>query len=358
MSSLLALQPPAPTSTLSFDQYFRGDSSELVRLSRRRRQIVDALASNDAAAVVVVDEYRRQWLDFWRRNIVHANAAARSRQPLAFEWQVQLVGTESHSIRYSDPSPLLETACVTLASAALHQRLAAAAARLEDAEREAATAMSTLRWLRSEVLEPMARRKVDEPPRRDPNKLLSISMEMEVRSRAIRVREPEVFSPGLVEALEASVGGQLSAKRAVAAVAERQPLVAAGHFFEAARLFGRAHSTLVAEETLARSQRKTTAMAHRYLAEALVEEASPDVYGVAVALAREATAIDPTNDALRRFNDEMRERNRIEFGMKTVPESEAIVLDLQRERGPHLVVDRDLDSSHFTLAVPLPQAMM
>jgi len=283
---------------------------------------------------------------------VHANASARSLRPLQFAWRVQLVSSESHAITYTDPSPLLETACVTLASAALHQRLSASAASLEDAERHGNLALEALRWLRVDVLEIMARRNTDEPPARDTRRRLDVAMDLEVVSRSVRRREPEVFSPLLIRALEDAVCGQLAAKRAIAAVANSQATEATGHFFEAARLFDRARGTLPAETSLVASQRRTTAMAHRYLAEAIIAEASPDVHGVAVALAREATALDPTSEPLRRFNDEMRERNRIEFGMKTVPVSEAIILDVRR--GGKLVVSRDLGSTHFTIAVPLP----
>ena len=128
--------------------------------------------------------------------------------------------------------------------------------------------------------------------------------------------------------------------------------MAASQFFAGARLFDRASRTLPAETTLATAYRRVTALGYRYLAQALVDEGTPAHHGVAIALAREAVALDTTSTSLSRFNDEMRERNRIEFGMQSVPSNGAIVLDFTREST--LRVAQDPLTSHYTISVPLP----
>jgi len=195
MTTLLALQPPVPTRAMAFDAYFRGQSEELASLSRQRRAVRDALVQRPldvAAASAVVDAYRDAWLAFWRRRIVHRGTSARTKQPLRFEWRVQLVSSRSHSIVYTDPSPLVETACVQLASAALHQRLAAEASSPTDVERHARAALDQLEQLRVRVLVPLARRYVEAPPSRSESARLERAMELEVMHRVVRRREPEV----------------------------------------------------------------------------------------------------------------------------------------------------------------------
>lgn len=167
-----------------------------------------------------------------------------------------------------------------------------------------------------------------------------------------------VLSPHLVAALEAAVHGVLNAKRAVVAASERRPLDASGHFFVAARLFSSAERTLPAEEQFGESAQRVSALAYRYLADVIVDTL-PDDVGVAVALAREATAQDPSSEALRAFRADMEERNRIVFGMRSVPDTDSIVIDVQRrpEAGgdaERVRVERALDEHRITVIVPLP----
>jgi hypothetical protein len=46
---------------------------------------------------------------------------------------------------------------------------------------------------------------------------------------------------------------------------------------------------------------------------------------VAVALARQAEAVDPSNERVREFARDMERRNELEFGMQAVPEQLRVV---------------------------------
>ena len=365
MGTILALNWPVPISTLSFEHIFSSssvDDAELVRLSRLRRSLAEMTNETAIQVESPIFAYRDAWIAFWQRNIRFVGSSARSRIPLRFEWRVQLISSTSsnnnvdetsHIIEYADPSPLLETACITFAAVSIYQRLAAKASTIDEAEKHASSAISLLEWLQTNVVT-VARRITEPPPVRPPSQSLEEAMRNEVLTQHIRLRDPEVLSPYLVTAVSRAINAQLHCKRAITALGTSLPaLLASSHFFSGARLFERAANILPAERSLRTAHCRITAIAYRYLSQALIDEGSPTNHGVAVALAREAVALDPSSNALCRFNEEMRERNRIEFGMQSVPTSGSIVLKFTRSKYS-LNVLQDPLTSQYTITVPLP----
>jgi len=379
MSSLLKLSAPTPASNLEFEDMFFGDPSSLVVLSKARRDF--ARSNNDLAAT---DAYRTLWLAFWQRSILFAGSHARSRLPLEFAWNVSLFSpggsapptpgtTTSNATRsaaggvggagaphlYRDSSPLLETACVTLALIVAHQRLCASGGEGAEFEEHARAARELTEWVRSDVLEAFMQPRVARPP----DRVGYGSLADAIASQSVyRRREPEVFGPTLYKMIAYAVDGQLLCKRAIAALGAHDLTRATAAFFRGARRFQEAAELLPAERSLRLAHTRASALAHSHLAQTIVAAGDEHHYGVAVALMREAAAIDPANASIHRLADEYEQRNRIEFGMQTIPAGDSVILAFtaggQSPPGPPaefgvVAIEESVETGKIHVTVPL-----
>jgi len=306
MSSLLALLAPVPVTELEFERLFAGSDTydTLIALSQARRAASRAARElNDASAdamnidvhVTALRAYSNAWYAFSARAIYARGAAARTSLPFEVAWHVSLPGAAACIVR--DTSPVLETACATLALAAALQRRGAVDAHAADLP----VARDTLTTLARAVLVPL------HVPRADSG-------------------DAEVLSPVVAEALAAAIDGQQAVKRAIVARQRNEPVTkAVALLFTATRAFRRAAALRYGafDDALG----TTGALAHRYAAEALLDAAPSDTErGVAVALARRAHAIDPANATIAAFATDLEERNRLEFGMQAVPAHESLTV--------------------------------
>ncbi len=305
---MLTLQPPVPTGDFEFETTFREpDVDTRTRLSAARSRMTRAMlplvtteGEGDVTADVVQEAiqaatgYRERWLPFWR-NHVSMPGTCTTRVPVEFRWRVALFAAApgEGSCEYADPSPLVETACVTLAVAAAHQRMANA--RSARAAAELARAAELIEWVRTDVL-----------PRFRP------------RIGGAR-REPYVMSDGVLEAVHHAIGGQAACKAAMlqAVRAPPPPTRTAVELFRGARRFQQAVDVLPATIALRRGGNRASAGAYRYLALALIEE-NAEYGGVAVACAAEAVRL-AGGGRHGDFLSDMQRRNDGECGMQTVP---------------------------------------
>jgi hypothetical protein len=317
MSKLLSLHAPQPATPLAFEETFFGEYNALIRLTQARQAAASAAAALDATDATRISEhvealraYALAWRKFVHETVYDRGSVSRTRLPLEFSWRVALVSGDQDTT-YTDASPLLETACSTLAYVAALQRWGA----VSDTTHALELAVEELESLRSNVLEPFVIPHVAPPSSAD-----------------TRRREPAVLSALFCRSLAKAVRAQLLVKRAVSYLQGAEPSSdTASHMasllFAARSSFNGALSILPTNAHFADAQRTVSALAHRYVAEALVDSSSDDAQrGLAVALAQAAHRMHPTNVAVQKYATELNERNAVEFGMQTVPSWESIEL--------------------------------
>jgi len=322
MASLLVLHVPVPSTFLAFEETFFGDRDALIHLSRLRRAA--ALAGGAAVLgpehVETIVTYARAWRDF-ATTLTRAGSSARARLPLEFSWRVQWL-TSSKPVTIVDTSPLLESVCTSLAVASAYQRRGAESPRGD----ELVLARDELTRLRALVAT-----RIVEPPlpvARFAHDAAATSIDALrtafERTTMLPTREPVVYSRTGIQALLHAVSGQAEVKTSLVHLASNgDARRMAVLLFRGAREFASAHALLPTE--FERAHAVTTALALRYSAAALLDSATPNC-GVALALARRAAATDPSNASIRRFVADTEERNRVEFGMHTVPETVLVAL--------------------------------
>jgi len=341
MSSLLTLHAPVPETPLVFEDMFFGEYTQLISLSQARAKATRAARALDAEDATAVEEhvesiaaYAEAWRAFASSYIYDAGSAARTRLPLEFSWRVALLnsGGVGKATVYTDGSPLLESACSTLALVAALQRRGAVDARGHTTD--LLRARTELARLRDEVLEPLYVPRLAPPPVRFADNAtapsaLALRLAMADEALTHRRRDAVVLSTLLVDALDAAIAGQAAVKSAVACLQAGGEAVAArmsSLLFAGTKSFKRASSLLPRERVFASSATSTLALAHRYTAQALVDSGDAAARGVAVTLARHAHAIDRANVAIERYMHELDDRNRLEFGMHAVPSWESVVV--------------------------------
>lgn len=296
-----------PTTTISFERGGGGDAyATLIELSQHRLAATRAAtALNDGSALDVTEhvDALRTYAHEWRRlGPTLPPSATRT-----YAWRVQLLA-DTDVREYEMSASVLETACSTLALVAAHQRRGAVDAR--GAVDDLPAARRELAWLRTYLDEHV------HVPRTNTGR-----------------RDPEVLSRVLVAALDAAVAGQAAVKRGIAAMQDGTSSASsmAATLFESARLFRTAVDVLPTYTALTSAHTSTNALAHRYAAQALLDAVDAGALqegarGVAVTLARRAHDIDPRNEAVRRYVDEIEARNRLEFGMQSVPTTATVVV--------------------------------
>jgi hypothetical protein len=297
-----------PTTTVAFERNATGDGAyaALIQLSQHRLAAARAAtALNDGSALDVTEhvDALRTYAHEWRRlGPTLAPSAAR-----VYAWRVQLLA-DTDVREYEMSAPVLETACSTLALVAAHQRRGAVDAR--GAIDDLPAARRELAWLRAYLDEHV------HVPRTNSGR-----------------RDPEVLSRVLVGALDAAVAGQMAVKRGIAAMQDGSSSASsmASTLFESTRLFQTAVDVLPTYAAFTSARTSTSALAHRYTAQALLDAVEvgalqESARGVAVTLARRAHDIDPRNEAVRRYVDEIEARNRLEFGMQSVPTTATVLV--------------------------------
>jgi len=352
---MLSLQPPVPTGSFVFEEVFRPcpafSRTNFLRLTASRIALRHAAAELVAdgeeasketigAAVQAAEAYRARWLPFWTKRLAgHAFAPPTKREtttqvPLAFRWRVNVYGSEAvragaGSVEYTDPSPIAETVCATLALAvALHR------------SGEFARAGSLVAWTRENVL-PLFRPWIGRPG-----------------------KEPHFLSEAFLGTVALAIDGQRACKEALLWSVRGEPARAtAVRMFRGARKFRDAHVLVPGEEALQATQRRVTASAYRYLSQAVAEETSH--MGVAVACARQAVA-----EAARSTNcpertlaghkghlETLERRNENEAGFQPVPEQGKLRLSFSRVATAVCVEERDEAAAGtvYTIVVPVSE---
>ncbi len=295
---------------LVFEDMFFGDYNALITLTQQRQAAAVAAAALDANDATRIDEhvaalqqYATAWRTFVREYVYDRGSVARTRLPFEVSWSVSLVSPTPTT--YTDGSPLLETACATLAYVAALQRAGAVTGVGLD------TAVAELETLHDSVLEPFFLPQSSHP-----------------ESSRDAPRASPVLSTVLCRALAAAIAGQARVKTAVAALQagthDASAMTAA--LFGARESFSRSLAALPTTQAFRDAHRAVSALAHRYAAEALVDVPDDATRGVAVTLARAAHRIHPTNTAVQKYAAELDDRNQIEFGMQTVPSWESIAI--------------------------------
>ena len=343
---MLTLRPPVPTGDFEFETAFRRPNTDaLIALSAARRRATTALvpvalhADADAGTVQQALErahaYHRLWTEYWRQYLALPGACT-TRLPVAWRWRIDVFAADDGTPQVMpaetiDPSPLVETACATLAVIATAQRLAAlshgdAAVALLD------QASDMVQWLRADVL-----------PRFRPR----------VRPKHVHGREPYVMSDtvlaSIADALRAQKLCKVTMQRAVRN--DDAPIVTAIQLFRAARHMQTALAGVPAAGGLLRGHQRAAAGAYRFLAQALMDT-NAEWGGVAVACAKEAVHLT-RGEAHVDVLAALKKRNDLECGMQAVPRRAAV--HVQFGDCDALRVDTKYDDEQrVTVHVPTP----
>jgi len=244
---------------------------------------------------------------------------------MQFAWRWQAFGDGDRQLECESASPTVESVAIELALVAVEQRLQDNDASMERARLLIDTTASM------HVL-------LNEPPERPPGPTITRAVNDERRERR---RAPAMLNAARWRAIERALAAQHQARLAVSTAAESSGAAAAvaAHFFTSARLFRQALELTPTTTPLRRSASRVSALAYRWSAEAVVDSGQHENGGVAVALARQAEAVDPSNDRVREFARDMERRNELEFGMQSVPEQLRVVFAAGTE--PAVNVDEE-----------------